>query len=249
MGARANGLGMVSSCLTDHWSVFNNIGGLADVKNPTLAATYIHHPGIAAFNNMAFIITQPLKLGAAGIGLYRFGDDLYNEQIITAGYANTFGIASLGIKANYIQYQAEGFGNKGVMSISFGGVVRITPKFIIGAHVINLTQPSIGEEEKLPTTFLLGIAYKAGESLFLTTEIEKDIDLEPIWKTGLEYVIHKYFYLRTGFNPQPQAAFFGFGYASKRPLQLDYAFTYSPLLGSKHQATVGYRLFKKEKQK
>lgn len=247
MGARANGVGLSSSCLSDQWSIFNNPAGLAGVKNSVLASTYIHHPSIASFNTVAAIFATPLKLGALGIGVYRFGDDLYNEQVLTTGYSNTFGIASLGIKLNYLQYQAEGFGNKAVASISFGGIAQLTPQFQIGAYINNITQPEVTDYDRLPTSFILGVAFHPDDQIFITTEVEKDIDYDPRWKAGLEYVVHKKFFLRTGFNLQPQSGFFGFGYRSDQPLQLDYAFSYTPAIGSIHQATVGYHFKKKNK--
>lgn len=245
MGARANGIGLSSSCLSDQWSVFNNPAGLANVKNSVLASTYVHHPAIASFNTVAAIYATPIKPGALGVGVYRFGDDLYNEQVITTSYSNTFGIASLGIKLNYLQYRAEGFGNKSIASISFGGITKLTPHFQIGAYINNITQPEISEHDKLPTSFILGIAFNPSDQIYFTTELEKDIDFDPVWKAGLEYVVHKKFFLRTGFNLQPQTGFFGFGYRSDKPLQLDYAFSFTPTIGSIHQATVGYHFKKK----
>lgn len=247
MGARANGIGFSSACLSDQWAIFNNSAGLAELKNAVLATTYIHHPTISSFNTMAAVYTQPLPLGTLGVGVYRFGDDLYNEQLISAGYSNTFGIASLGIKINYLQYQAEGFGTKGVTSISFGGIAQLTPQFLIGAAINNITQPELSEYEKLPTSLLLGIAFKPSDQLFLTTEIEKDIDLDPRWKAGIEYVVYTKFSFRTGFNLNPQSGFFGFGYKASQSFQFDYAFSFTPAIGSIHQATVGYHFKKKNK--
>lgn len=247
MGARANGMGLSSSCLSDPWAIWNNIAGLADLENPQVATSYLLHPGISSFNTMAALYAQPLNTGALGIGVSRFGDELFHQQILTAGYSNSFGIASLGVKLNYIQYAAEGFGSKGVASVSFGGLAHLTPALDVGAHIINLTQPKLTEYEKLPTTFVLGIAFNPTDYLIVSAEIEKDIDTDPRWKAGIEYTVYKRFFLRTGFNLQPRAGFFGFGYKSRQALKLDYAFSFSATLNQVHQATIGYHFKGKSK--
>jgi len=246
MGARAHGVGYTSSCLQDEWSIFNNVGGLGRVEKTSAAFSYSSYPGLKAFNRMAFVITLPSKIGTAGVGVFKFGDDLYNEQILTAGFSNTFGIASLGVKVNYIQYTAEGFGRKGVTSFSFGGIARLAEQFSIGAHITNVLQPALTEDgEHLPTRITAGIGFTPSEKILITTELEKDLDYPFIWKTGVEYKIYKKISLRTGFNVRPDAGFFGLGFTPPN-FQLDYAYSFHVDLGAQHQATVSYR-FKSKK--
>jgi hypothetical protein len=242
MGARATGMGYASSCLTDEWSVFNNIAGLSKLDMLRAACTYDAQPNFKPFNKAAAVIAMPLTIGVAGIGCYRFGDDIYNEHIISAGYSTSFGLASLGIKLNYIQYNAQGFGKKGVVSVSFGGIAELTPQLKVGAHIINLNQPSIStiDGERLPTILIAGIALKLSERTTITSELEKDLDFKPTWKTGAEQTIHKKFLLRTGFNIHPGAAFFGFGFRHRK-FSCDYALQYRPSIGSRHQASVCFK--------
>jgi len=246
IGARANGIGYASSCVTDEWSIFNNIGGLGKVKGTTAGFSYDARTTLRSANRMATVLAVPMKLGVVGAGVFRFGDDLYSEQILSTGFSNTFGIASLGIKLNYIQYRIQGFGSKGVPSISFGGVTQLTRQLSIGVHIINLNQPQISElnDQRIPTLLIAGIAFKPDDKVFLTTEIEKDLDYNAIWKAGLEYVAHKKVSFRTGFNLHPSAGFFGIGLKPKNFL-VDYAFQYDPNLGGSHQASVGYKLYAK----
>ena len=242
MGARAQGLGFASAALTDEWSVFNNIGGLAKVNQITTACTYLARPGIAAFNTMAAVAALPIPLGVTGIGIFRFGDDLYNEQLVTAGFSNTFGLASLGIRVNYIQYHAEGFGNKGLLSLGFGGIASLSPAFSIGAYITNINQPALSEDdERLPAILTTGIAFTPSDKLLITAELEKDLEYTPVWKAGLEYAFYKKFWFRTGFNLDPNAAFIGLGFKPEK-FRLDYAFMQNSEQGARHQATVAYRL-------
>src|SRR5262245_36119253 len=104
------GVANAASCLSDEWAIFNNPAGLAKSEYTSAAFTYEAHPSLSSFNRIAATIALPIRSSTAAIGVYKFGDDLYNEQIISAAFANTLGLASLGLKLNYLQYYAEGFG-------------------------------------------------------------------------------------------------------------------------------------------
>ncbi len=241
MGGRSKGLGNASSCLEDEWSVFNNIAGIAATKNTIASFAYDAQPGFPPFNKMASAFSLPIKWGIAGSGIFRFGDELYNEQLITLGFANAFGNTSLGLKLNYIQYNATGFGTKGLWSISFGGLSRITTNFLMGAHIVNINQPNISkpEQEKLPTTVILGFAVHLTSQTLIAAELEKDISAPLKYKAGIEYKPIKKFAFRTGFNLNPGALFFGLGFRPRK-FSLDYAFQHNLDIGSRHQACVGY---------
>ncbi len=232
-----------SACLKDEWALFNNPAGLATIQLPTVAFTYDAYPGFASFNRMAALFATPAGPGVAALGIYRFGDELYNEHLVSAAFANTLGIASLGVKATYIQYNAEGFGRTTALTLSFGGIAQLTPHLAIGAHIININQPDItkhDEQESLPTVLLAGIAFTPSEKVLLTTEIEKDLAHDAAWKTGLEYKLHQKVWARTGLSIQPEAGSMGLRWKTKK-FNLDYAFLYSLNLGASHQATVAYQ--------
>jgi hypothetical protein len=240
IGARANGLGYASSALFDTWGVFNNAAGVAKIDKTSAGFAYDLHPSIPGANRTAAVFAVPLKIGVASVGAYSFGDQLYNEHIISAGFANKFGLASLGAQVNYIQYSAEGFGNKGVVSLNLGGIAELTPKLSIGAYVINVNQPKINRGEKLPTKLIAGLGFKPIDKIFIAAEIEKDLDYDPTWKMGIEYAFHKKFCARTGYNLRPNTAFFGLGFKTKK-FTLDYALQHTVLLSLSHQASVGYQ--------
>ena len=241
MGARANGMGHASSCLSDVWSLNNNIAGLAKTDGAVAAFSYHAFPSMTFFNKMAAVLSVPVKSGAAGVSLFRFGDNLYNEQIFSLGFANTFGLSSLGLKVNYLQYQAEGLGSSTAVTVSFGGIATLTPQLFVGAHIVNINQPIINEltEERVPTRVVAGMAF-ISDKLVLAGEIEKDLQHSPALKSGLEYRIFKKIAFRTGFNVNPESGFFGLGFKSRK-FDLDYALQFNDALGSSHQATVVYQ--------
>jgi len=242
MGARASGMGYASSCLSDEWAIFNNPGALAKLKDVKAGFTYDTHPSFAPFRKTAAVASVPFRIGVAGIGIYRFGDKLYNEQVLSTGFSSSYGLASLGLKINYIQYNVDGFGRKGVFSISFGGVAELTPQLFVGAHIVNINQPKISslDDERLPTLLIAGILFKPSDNIIVATELEKDLDYPLMWKTGMEYEVRKKFIVRTGFNVSPTGGFLGLGF-KPRKFTLDYSYQYRFNLGARHQATVGYK--------
>jgi hypothetical protein len=249
IGSRSAGVGYASATLSDEWSLFNNVGGLAKSKNFCGAFSYEASPSLPGANRMAAIFIAPSKFGVGALGFFRFGDELYSEQLISGGFSNQFGIASLGLKVNYIQYRAEAFGTKKAVSINFGGIARLTDKISVGAYISNINQPKIStqDNERVPTKLNAGASFKASEKVLLLIEIEKDLEHSPIAKGAFEYTIYKKVLVRTGFNLNPNAGFFGIGFLT-RWLKVDYAIQYNQSINFSHQASA-ICLLNKSKEK
>ncbi|MBS1508065.1 MAG: hypothetical protein JSS79_15600 [Bacteroidetes bacterium] len=247
MGSRAAGLGYTSSTLSDEWSLFNNVGGLGKAKQTSATFAYEIKPALNGANRMAASAVTHVKAGTFGVGVFKFGDDIYSEQIASFGFGNQIGNTSLGSKINYIQYRAEGFGTSKAISVDFGGISTITPQIQIGAYITNLTQSKLkgASGERLPTKMVAGLGFKPSESVFVATEIEKDLAYAVTWRGGMEYAVYKKIFFRTGFNLNPSAFYFGLG-AHKKNLKLDYALRFSQLLGVAHQASLVYSLASKK---
>lgn len=249
MGARAAGMGYTSATLTDEWVLFNNVGGIGKIKQANAAFAYEIRPALTGANRMAAEVTCPTKIGALALGLFRFGDDVYSEQLASFGFGNHLGNTSLGTKINYVQYRAEGFGINNGITFDFGGITTITPQILVGAYITNLTQSKLNNTDQLlPTKLTLGVGFKPIDNIFLSTEIEKYLDYQTTWRGGLEYAIYKKMFLRTGFNLNPNAGYVGFG-GQKNKLKVDYAFRYNQLLGSSHHASAIYLLVKPRDKK
>lgn len=92
-----------------------------------------------------------------------------------------------------------------------------------------------------------GLSFKPTEQILLITEIEKDLAYDPTAKFGMEYALHKKVFGRTGFNLNPEAAFFGLGFKGWR-LKFDYSIQYTSNLNFAHQASASYRIEKSVKK-
>lgn len=246
MGARGAGMGYASSGNKDEWSLFNNPGGLGKINQTNGGVAYEVQAQLKSANRMGFVFNKPLKWGTPALGVFRFGDDLYNEQALSLGFGNQLGIASLGMKMNLVQYRAEGFGVSTAVSFDFGGITELTEKLSIGAYITNLTQSRIGDDnEPLPTRLTAGLSYNPEKNIFITTELSKELEYATTWRTGLEYSFHQKVFFRTGFNLNPNAAFFGIG-SRRKNLKFDYSIQLNNLTGASHQASASYWFSQKE---
>jgi hypothetical protein len=244
MGARSHGLANASAALTDEWALWNNPGGLAQPKKISAAFSLHRSPSLLGSNRFAALTTSPFSFGTLGLGLFRFGDDLYNEHVVALGYGSQFGLASLGVRLDYIQYRAEGISTFISWGITFGGMANLTENFSIGASVSNLNQPTLANGEPLPVRLTAGTLFKPSPKFLISAELEKDIDFDPTIKGGVEYQFQKKFMARSGFNLYPNSAFFGIGFATWR-LKIDYAMQYSRILNPSHQISMGVSIDKK----
>ncbi len=246
IGARAIGMGNTASCLSDVWALHNNIAGLAEIEQPIVAASYHSIPNFRHFDRMSAVFAQTIAGGAGAVGVLRFGDDLYNEHFVSLGYSNTFGLASIGFKANYLQYRAKGRPTRGAITFSFGGIATLTPHFLFGAHITNLNQPvlNVVTGERVPTRLTAGVAFRPSENLIVSLEIDKDIHHSPATHAGFEYRASPSAAIRTGFNFQPQCGFAGVGLSLGR-LQVDYAVQIDYAFGLSHYATTAWQFDQK----
>ncbi|MCB0490985.1 MAG: hypothetical protein KDC93_01080 [Cyclobacteriaceae bacterium] len=249
MGGRSTALGNASSTLSDNWSLFNNTAGMAKMKLTAANFAYAINPSLPGADRAAASVNVPFGMGTFGAGVFKWGDELYSEQVFSTGYANQFGLASLGLKLNYVQYRAEGLGTHSALSLNFGGIAELTPKVSVGAYVLNLNQPKLSSntDEQLPVILVSGVQFHPQDDLLLLLEIEKDLHYKPTLKGGVEYALHKKVKARTGFNLNPNAIHGGIGYQSAR-LIIDYALHYNTFIKTTYQLSTSY-LFSKNKHR
>lgn len=248
-GARSKGFGNANSSLADEWAIFNNVGGISGVENGTVSFGYDHFIELEGFDQVASSVVQPFQFGTVGVSFYKFGDELYSEQIASAAFGNKIGFVRLGVKASYYQLRVDEFGTAGAMFFDLGGIVEMVPKFHFGAYISNFTLSKLNSstQNSLPVIMKIGFSYTPVKHVMLNFDIFKDVDYSPILKAGIEYGISDKFYLRTGVNSSPFKGFFGAGIHLTR-FKIDYAVNSYQYLGTSHQATVSF-LYQKKHEK
>jgi hypothetical protein len=238
-GARSQGMGNVRVNLTDSWAYFNNIGALDRLEESQLSAGFDHRFGIQELSTVDLAGAWKTNFGTAGLGISRFGGKLFNQQQFGLGFSNTLGIVSLGAKIDWLQTNIEGFGTGNSLIFSLGGVAELGPKFFLGANFSNLNRARLSQnsEQRLPTIVQMGFSYIPSESIRILVELEKDIELAPVFKAGIEYTLRKWILLRTGISSNPARLSFGLGLRKDR-FGFDYAYGQNTALGRTHHLSL-----------
>ena len=242
-GARSAGMAGTSITLGDEFSLFNNVGGLARVRDHAVFAGYQNRYSISEFQVIGGGGIFHHHLATAGLGFYKFGDDIFSQQKLHFAIGNTFQLVSLGLGVDWVQYSVESIGTQHVFAIQFGGIAEITPQLHFGAHIFNINQATLIQEtgEQLPTVMRGGLSYRPTAQLMLNVEVEKDLDFDEVFKAGIEYQLVEKVFIRTGINTGPLIGSFGVGFHPSK-LKIDYAFTNHVALGNVHEISMAYTL-------
>jgi len=242
-GGKSAGLANTSVTISDAYSVFNNIGALANVEKTTAFVGYRNLFGINELNTLAAGFVKPFKAGTLGVSFYRFGGELLSQQKASVGFSNKFGLVSLGANISYLQYSIETLGKSSAFVFEFGGLAEVTKQIKLGAYVFNLNQASLsnGSQQELPITMKVGVSYLPIEDLAINAEVLKQVDNEERIRVGLNYDVIKNFSIRTGIETNPVKGSFGLGFRPGRFL-LDYAFSNHSVLGDIHDLSIGITL-------
>ncbi len=244
VGGKAIGMGEAVTSVSDAWSLFNNVAGMASLDQAQILASYDYRFGLSEFQTFFVGTSLPVWKGNAGLSLSRFGDELYNELKIGLAYALEIEQVRLGLKLNYVQVAIQDLNSQGTLVVEFGGQVDITPQITFAGYGYNLNRASLNsdfeEDERIPTILRAGLAYKPIDQLFLTVETEKDIDLPATFRAGIDYQIIENVFLRTGVQAEPFKSHVGIGF-SPRDWSFDYGLSNKTDLGLSHQFSVRFR--------
>lgn len=238
-GAKSKGLGTVKLYHQDAWSLFNNVGALDRMEDSELGLAVDQRYGIQDLSTAALSLVVKKQVGSLGIGIARFGGELFNQHRLELGLSTTRGILSFGAKAAWFQTQIEGFGTGNALLLSLGGLAELGPKFFFGAHLSNLNQAKVSKQssQTIPTLLTLGITYLPAKNLEIHSELEKELDHPPLFKLGLQYQLENWIFLRTGIHSSPSSLHFGLGLRKKK-YGLDYALGQTTALGGTHHLSL-----------
>jgi hypothetical protein len=238
-GAKSQGLGTTRLYHRDAWSLANNVGALDRITDSEIGIAIDQRFGIQELSTAALSGVFKSQKGSIGIGIARYGGELFNQHLLELGLATTRGILSFGIKAGWFQTHIEGFGTGNAFQFSLGGLAELGPKFFFGAQLTNVNQAKISSNstQSLPTLLQMGTTYLPSQNLEIHAELEKELDNPPIFKFGLQYSLEKWIILRTGIHSYPTALNFGLG-LQKNHYGLDYGYGQNTALGSTHHLSI-----------
>lgn len=235
IGARSTGMGSTGLCLTDVWSVQYNQAGLANVKLITAGVSYESRFIQNNLGIQSFALAVPVKKGGFGLNYVGFGGKLYRESKIGLSYGMQFAPnISGGISINYHGLNiGNNYGSKSSFTFEVGMIAQVMKDLKVGFHLFNPLQTSLNDyqQEIIPTVLKVGLRYDFSDKVYTNLEFEKDIDMQPIVRAGIEYHPIKALYIRTGISSNPSLPSIGFGVDLKN-LRFDFSSTFHPVLGA-----------------
>jgi hypothetical protein len=248
IGGRSTAMGNTSASLKDSWALYNNPAGSAKLRGISFNFTCDKYPELAGADRVAALAVFHLGAGTFSAGAFRFGDRLYSESLLSAGYSNSLGLASMGVRVDFIQYRAEGFDPAIAFGVTIGTIADITDQLSLGCYVSNLNQPKLPDGQPLPLRMATGFAFRPTEKVIVCGEIEKEVEFDPSFKAGVEIAPLKKVKLRSGFNLYPNAAFAGLG-LEPWGVCIDYSLAWRSAHGVAHQASLSFRSKSKKAQR
>jgi len=245
MGARPAGMGNAGFGVADPSALFQNPGSLARIDRSILFFGQEAVPGLAGGNRSAAALLVATSFGTLGVGAFRFGDQLYSEQFLTTGFGHRLGDTSLGLKGNFIQYRADGFGTRTAFTVDVGGLTQLTPEWSVGAGILNVNQASLTSGETLPVVFVTAVSWKPMSGPLLTLEAEKSFHVPLNIRGGMEVTFREKIFGRAGFSLEPLTLSAGVGFRTSR-LGMDFAATYHRVFTFLYQASASCQFQKKK---
>jgi hypothetical protein len=240
IGAKSWGMGNATVAISDRFSIFNNPAGLGFLKDNFVSSSYHARYEIAGLATVSLSGNYVSKLANFGLSFQRFGDKLYNENMVGFAIGKATERVSLGLKVNYFQAAIENLSDKKTLLTEFGVMAKLTSKIQMGFHAYNLTGASLYASQRIPTVLKLGVSFTPTKQVLLAAEVEKNLDYQGlITKVGLEYEIVPKVFFRTGITSQFRTAHFGFGFISKH-FYFDYAASTHTALGLSHHLGLSY---------
>lgn len=229
------------------WSTYHNQGALGFFEGTQLGIYYENRFDIPEFGVKSLAFAMNTKPGTFALDFTSFGFNKFSDNKIGLAYGMKLAdYLAIGIQIDYIYIiQDSYYGNISTVSGEIGIFANPFENFYLGAHLFNPWRSKVShyQDERLPTIFRLGVAYDFSEIVKLSAEVQKDLDLPAIYKSGVQYEPVENFVLRTGISFTEKNSFlaFGIGYTFKKAT-LDIAFENHPILGFKSGVSLMYRL-------
>jgi hypothetical protein len=247
VGGRSAGMGKASVSLHDFWSIQNNPAGMAMQTHLAAGVYYENRFMLPELGLKSAAIVVPAKFGVIGLSFNQFGYELFNENKLGLAYARSFGPQlRIGLQLDYLSSRFGG-GYEGRDNISFelGVQSNISEKVILGAFIFNPVKVRFSDytDERIPVILRLGLTYIMSEKLIGIAEVEKNFDLDPVVRIGMEYAFNELFYARTGLAVNPGIFTFGAGMDFGR-LRFDIAASMHQVLGVSAQGGLIYQFGK-----
>ncbi len=242
IGAEEAGAGYTGQTKSTAFSIFNNVAGLANMDGLNIGAYAENRFLVDNINLIGIGAALPTKSGTFGLGIFRYGNNSYNETKIRAGYGRLLAEKlSIGAGFEVNSFSIEEYGSLFNFTFDLGLQYNILDNVRIGANIYNPLRIQLTDNDldRLPTIISFGATYQPYEKIAIHLEVQKNLDYKATFRGGVDYRIIDVLSIRCGFLSNPDMVTAGLGIHLKN-FQIDIAGTWHPTLGITPHVGVQY---------
>jgi len=239
--------GGVRSTERSIFSVLSNPAGITEVSSPGIAVSYVAPYNLHKLSNRSVTGILPTKAGSFSFLFTQAGYLLSLINRYGFAYARKFGShVSASLMFNGITHRLNGTDNYGGFFSVIGMQFFPSKAVNIGFVIQNIEQSKIAYPDRkvlIPVLYVAGISWQPMEELSLKAEMEKNQELKPQYKFGIEYSPLDLLTLRGGVRGNPVEISFGTGLKLKFVV-LDIGISYHQQLGVTSGASLNFSFLK-----
>ncbi|MCD6471559.1 PorV/PorQ family protein [Candidatus Aerophobetes bacterium] len=261
VGARASAMGDAFSAIADDaTSIYWNPAGLTQIEGTQLGATHTQWLEEINYEHLAYVSSH--RDSAFGLSINWLNTGKIEEttlsypggtgnsfeaksSVVTLAYARKMG-ESLSLGAG-LKYIGEKFEKESATSygLDLGGFYKKQKfSFALGVQNIGNKEKFTEEEDPLPLNYRLGMAYLLNERIKLALDVNKPLDNEVNFHTGIECHLTDTLALRAGYKSGPEdigsGITGGLGFKFKN-ISIDYAYVPYEDLGDTHRISLSVK--------
>lgn len=218
MGAKSISMGQTGVALpSSNWATFSNTAMMPTDQNH-ISFYGFRYVGIAEITDMAATVNYQTNFGTLGLGVHRYGFNLFNENRFLLAYKNRLNNFHYGGAISYTHvFQGGNYGSAGALGFDLGLAAEVIDDLWFGARATNLNQPAYGDtDEELPRELAAGFSYQLSTFALATAELVKDVKFPISFRSGVQFEIISSLFARVGVSTKPSTYSFGFGYETTR---------------------------------
>jgi hypothetical protein len=219
-----------------------NPAGATALQRSWFTSSYSRLWGLPELTLSSLFCTYPISIGSVSVGISNLGCTHYRENIGCLSFATRFK-SSIDLGMN-VKWMHRAIGTEyvdNVVSIDGGLILNPFEELMVEVASHNIGSPTIGVDE-LHQDLLAGVTYRPSDGLLISLNLLKQ-GLYPLqFCVGEEFRLTPWFTQRAGAKQNPTAITFGFGIGPSS-VELDYAATLHPLLGTTHSFSLSAAKF------
>lgn len=241
-GIRSKALGNTMVSNNNHWGIFGNTALMSLQEKSSIGLSVHNRFGVSDLNTATLASSLKTKEGSFGIGFSHYGVQGFNRQNLSLGFGRKFDKLMVGAGVSYINTSFGSYTNIGGVTLNIGLAYAFNSRlmFAFSGNNINRARLIDYPEERLESTYLMGLKYSLSEELVSFSELEYEYELEQyIGKFGLEWKLKKELSFLIGLATDREVLNFGAMY-SKSVWNAGFAMSYHQYLGFSPSFSVSY---------